>query len=45
MRGDVAKGLFFRGASPLPFGNEIRSARELVAYMLTGVRPAVRVTA
>jgi len=40
VRGDVAKGLFFRGASALPFGDEIRSARELVAYLLTGVRPA-----
>ena len=40
VRGDVAKGLFFRGASALPFGDEIRSVRELVAYLLTGVRPA-----
>ena len=39
VRGDVAKGLFFRGASALPFGDEIRSVRELVAYLLTGVRP------
>ncbi len=40
LRGDVAKGLFFRGASTLPFGSEIRSVRELIAYLLTGVRPA-----
>jgi nitronate monooxygenase len=40
MRGDVAKGLFFRGAAALPFGNEIRSARELINYLMTGVRPA-----
>jgi nitronate monooxygenase len=40
VRGDVAKGLFFRGASALPFGDEIRSVRDLVAYLLTGARPA-----
>ena len=40
VRGDVAKGLFFRGASALPFGDEIRSVRDLVAYLLTGTRPA-----
>ena len=40
LRGDVAKGLFFRGASALPFGSEIRPVRELIAYLLTGVRPA-----
>jgi nitronate monooxygenase len=40
LRGDVAKGLYFRGASPLPFGSEIRSVRELVTYLLTGMRPA-----
>ena len=40
MRGDVAKGLFFRGAAALPFGTEIRSVSELIAYLTTGVRPA-----
>ena len=40
LRGDVAKGLFFRGAAALPFGAEIRSVRDLVDYLLTGVRPA-----
>ena len=39
LAGDVGKGLFFRGASPLPFGDEIRPVRELVAYLLGGVRP------
>jgi len=39
LRGDVAKGLFFRGACALPFGSEIRSVRELVAFLLTGARP------
>ena len=39
LRGDVQKGLFFRGASPLPFGTEIRPVRDLVDYLLTGARP------
>jgi nitronate monooxygenase len=34
LRGDVAKGLFFRGASPLPFGTQIRPVRELFDYLL-----------
>jgi nitronate monooxygenase len=41
LRGDVQKGLFFRGASALPFGSEIRPVRELIDYLMTGVRPAV----
>jgi nitronate monooxygenase len=39
LRGDVGKGLFFRGAGRLPFGREIRPVRDLLAYLLTGVRP------
>ena len=35
LKGDVQRGLFFRGADPLPFGAEIRSVRELIAYMLS----------
>jgi nitronate monooxygenase len=35
LRGDVAKGLFFRGAGALPFGSEIRSVRELIERLLT----------
>ncbi|ALT77653.1 NAD(P)H-dependent flavin oxidoreductase [Paucibacter sp. KCTC 42545] len=34
LRGDVAKGLFFRGAGALPFGAEIRSARDLMMRLL-----------
>jgi nitronate monooxygenase len=45
LRGDVGKGLFFRGASALPFGSEIRPVRELVDYLLTGVRPPAAVAA
>jgi nitronate monooxygenase len=40
LRGDVRKGLFFRGAESLPFGSAIRSVRELLTYLLTGVKPA-----
>nr|WP_297357731.1 nitronate monooxygenase family protein [uncultured Caldimonas sp.] len=35
LRGDVKKGLFFRGAGALPFGAQIRSVRELVERLLT----------
>jgi len=42
LRGDVGKGLFFRGASALPFGSEIRPVRELVDYLMTGRMPAPR---
>jgi nitronate monooxygenase len=34
LRGDVDRGLFFRGSEPVPFGAEIRPARELVRYLL-----------
>ena len=40
VRGDIKKGLFFRGASSLPFGKQIRPVRELIDYLMTGVRPA-----
>jgi nitronate monooxygenase len=32
-------GLFFRGAGTLPFGNAIRSVRDVMQWMLGGVRP------
>jgi nitronate monooxygenase len=35
LRGDVDRGLFFRGSEPVPFGAEIRPARELVGYLLS----------
>ncbi|TDV20963.1 NAD(P)H-dependent flavin oxidoreductase [Paraburkholderia caballeronis] len=42
LRGDVANGLFFRGREALPFGTAIRSVRDLLELLLTGVaRPAV----
>jgi nitronate monooxygenase len=40
-RGSIDKGLFFRGSESLPFGTEIRSVRELLEYLLTGVRDRV----
>lgn len=40
LRGDVARGLFFRGAERLPFGNAIRPVRDLIEYMLTGHMPS-----
>ena len=35
LRGDVKKGLFFRGVGELPFGQEIRSVRELMTRLMT----------
>jgi nitronate monooxygenase len=35
LRGDVDRGLFFRGSEPVPFGAEIRPVRDLVDYLLT----------
>ena len=40
LRGEVSKGLFFRGASRLPFGKAMRSVRELIDYLLDGTMPA-----
>lgn len=40
LRGDVRKGLFFRGVGALPFGSQIRSVRELMVCLLTGQVPA-----
>jgi len=38
--GDAQKGLFFRGAGRLPFGEHIRSVHELMQFLLGGLRPA-----
>ncbi len=35
--GDVKRGLFFRGSEKLPFGSEIRSAGELIDYLLSEI--------
>ncbi|MDE2605323.1 MAG: nitronate monooxygenase [Burkholderiales bacterium] len=39
LAGDVAKGLFFRGAGRLPFGDQIRPVRDLFAWLF-GSQPA-----
>lgn len=36
LRGEVGNGLFFRGREALPFGNAIKSVRELLELLLTG---------
>ena len=38
--GNARKGLFFRGAARLPFGDQIRSVQELMQWLLGGIRPA-----
>ena len=35
LRGDLKKGLYFRGVGALPFGDQIRSVRDLVERLLT----------
>jgi len=40
LAGDVEHGLFFRGAGPLPFGNQIRPVRDLIEHLLNGTLPA-----
>lgn len=39
-QGNTQKGLFFRGAGRLPFGDQIRSVQELMQWLLGGIRPA-----
>lgn len=39
LRGDVQKGLFFRGAAPLPFGSAIRPVRDLLDLLLGNAPP------
>ena len=39
LKGEVSKGLFFRGSESLPFGSAIRPVRELIDYLLSGVKP------
>lgn len=40
VKGEVSRGLFFRGASSIPFGSAIRPVRELIEYLLSGRMPA-----
>ncbi len=39
LKGDVNKGLFFRGSESVPFGAAIRPVAELIDYLLTGRMP------
>jgi nitronate monooxygenase len=39
LAGDVRKGLFFRGAGRLPFGNQIRPVHELLHWLLGNLVP------
>ena len=41
LKGDIRKGLFFRGSEALPFGSAIRPVAELLDYLLTGLEPAL----
>ncbi|MEP7283264.1 MAG: nitronate monooxygenase family protein [Rubrivivax sp.] len=43
LRGDVNKGLFFRGVGALPFGAQIRSVRDLMQRLLGGSAAAAEV--
>ena len=36
LKGDVKRGLFFTGRGPLPFGDQVRSVRDLLVRLLTG---------
>jgi nitronate monooxygenase len=44
LKGDIKKGLFFRGSESLPFGAAIRPAAELLDYFLTGNMPSLAVS-
>ena len=39
MDGDVQKGLFFRGAGTLPFGDQIRTVAELMEFLIADQVP------
>jgi nitronate monooxygenase len=41
LKGDLKKGLFFRGSESLPFGKAIRPVRDLIEYLLTGAKPTL----
>ncbi|WP_370632091.1 NAD(P)H-dependent flavin oxidoreductase [Pusillimonas sp. MFBS29] len=41
LAGDIRRGLFFRGSEKLPFGDAIRSVRELIELLINGVKPTI----
>lgn len=40
VQGNYEKGLFFRGSEPLPFGDQMRSVHDTLAFLLNGQDPA-----
>jgi len=42
LKGDTQRGLFFRGAGPLPFGDQIRPVLDLMRWLIEGVREGVQ---
>ena len=42
LKGDIKKGLFFRGSESLPFGKAIRPVKELIDYLLSGHKPLLQ---
>jgi nitronate monooxygenase len=42
LKGDVKKGLFFRGSESVPFGAAIRPVADLMRYLLTGALPVAQ---
>ena len=45
LKGDINKGLFFRGSESLPFGSEIRPVQDLINYLFTGTKPELEAAA
>ncbi len=41
LEGEAERGLYFRGAGPLPFGQQIRPVADLMNWMIHGVREGV----
>ncbi len=41
LKGEIDKGLFFRGAGILPFGQDILPVKALMDWLLGGLRPAL----
>lgn len=41
LKGDLRRGLFFRGAEALPFGRSIRPVRDLLEYFLAPAAPVI----
>ncbi|MDO9610649.1 MAG: nitronate monooxygenase [Serpentinimonas sp.] len=42
LEGDTQRGLYFRGAGPLPFGDQIRPVLDLMRWLIEGVREGIQ---